>query len=325
MEQSWVKKLKKIGKRHFTLIVIPTSGAQSIRNFRIPFALMAVGLVVIILNIYVFLTYSTQVWQIQSFRQKIAGQDMMISKLKAEKPHVRNVLNRSNLLDNRLLRYRQENEAMVDTWNRLRRKGGYRFPIASRGIFKRQNYQLNTLNSLSKSSSPSVTTSLEQLGYNLDQLDNILGKEEQQQELIFRDLKASERRLDHRPSIRPVEAQICSPFGVRFHPIYRRYIKHDGVDLAVEYGNKVRAGADGVVKFAGWQAGYGLLIIINHEYGYETRYGHNSKLLVHPGQVVKKGQVICLSGNTGESTGPHVHYEVRFKGEPIDPVPFLKE
>ncbi len=325
MEQSWVKKLKKIKKRHFTLIVIPTSGAQSIRNFRIPFALMAVGLVVIILNIYVFLTYSTQVWQIQSFRQKIAGQDMMISKLKAEKPHVRNVLNRSNLLDNRLLRYRQGNEAMVDTWNRLRRKGGYRFPIASRGIFKRQNYQLNTLNSLSKSSSPSVTTSLEQLGHNLDQLDDILGKEEQQQELIFRDLKASERRLDHLPSIRPVEAQICSPFGVRFHPIYRRYIKHDGVDLAVDYGNKVRAGADGVVKFAGWQAGYGLLIIINHEYGYETRYGHNSKLLVYPGQVVKKGQVICLSGNTGESTGPHVHYEVRFKGEPIDPVPFLKE
>ncbi len=325
MEQSWVKKLKKIGKRHFTLIVIPTSGAQSIRNFRIPFAVMAVGLVVIVLNIYVFLTYSTQVWQIQAFRQKIAGQDMMISKLKAEKPHVRNVLNRSNLLDNRLLRYCQENEAMVDTWNRLRRKGGYRFPIASRGIFKRQNYQLNTLNSLSKSSAPSVTTSLEQLGYNLDQLDDILGKEEQQQELIFRDLKASERRLDHLPSIRPAEAQICSPFGVRFHPIYRRYIKHDGVDLAVEYGNKVRAGADGVVKFAGWQAGYGLLIIINHEYGYETRYGHNSKLLVHPGQVVKKGQVICLSGNTGESTGPHVHYEVRFNGEPIDPVPFLKE
>lgn len=325
MERSWFKKLKKFKKLHFTLIVIPTSGAQSIRNFRIPFALMTVGLVVIVLNIYVFLTYSTQVWQIQSFRQEIAGQDMMISKLKAEKPHVRSVLNRGDLLENKLSRYRQENEAMVDTWDRLRRKGGYRFPIASRGIFKRQNYQLNPLNSFSKSSAPSVTTSLEQLDYNLDQLENILGREEEQQKLIVRDLRASERRLDHLPSIRPVEAQICSPFGVRFHPIYRRYIKHDGVDLAVDYGNKVRAGADGVVKFAGWQAGYGLLIIINHEYGYETRYGHNSKLLVHPGQVVKKGQVICLSGNTGESTGPHVHYEVRFNGKPINPAPFLKE
>ncbi len=325
MKQSRFKKLKKIRKRHFTLIVIPNSGAQSIRNFRIPFALMVVGLVVIVLNVYVFLTYSTQVWQIQSFRQKIAGQDMMIAKLKAEKPHVRGVLNRSDGLDHRLLQYRQESEAMVDTWNRLRQKGDYRFPIASRGIFKRQNYQLSTLNSFPKSASPSAITSLEQLDYNLDQLESILGKEEAQQKLVFHDLKASERRLDHLPSVRPVEAQICSPFGVRFHPIYRRYIKHDGVDLAVEYGNKVKAGADGVVQFAGWQAGYGLLIIINHEYGYETRYGHNSKLLVYPGQAVKKGQVICISGNTGESTGPHVHYEVRFNGKPIDPVPFLKE
>lgn len=100
---------------------------------------------------------------------------------------------------------------------------------------------------------------------------------------------------------------------------------HEGVDLAAEYGTKVRATAAGVVSFADWEEGYGYMVKINHDYGYETCYGHNSRLLVYAGETVKKGQVISLSGNTGESTGPHLHYEVRINGKPVNPVPFLKE
>lgn len=159
----------------------------------------------------------------------------------------------------------------------------------------------------------------------MDQLQNILHKETGEQDQLLDNLQAYERRLDHTPSLWPVYAPIVSPFGERFHPIFHKYILHEGVDLGAEYGTRVRATADGTVSFAGWEVGYGNVVIIDHDYGYETRYAHNSHLLVYPGEKVKKGQVISLSGNTGESTGPHVHYEVRINGRPVNPVPFLKE
>ena len=93
----------------------------------------------------------------------------------------------------------------------------------------------------------------------------------------------------------------------------------------MEYGTRVRATAAGTVIFAGWEEGYGYVVKIDHDYGYETRYAHNSRLLVDVGEFVKKGQVVSISGNTGESTGAHLHYEVRINGRPVNPVPFLKE
>ena len=146
-----------------------------------------------------------------------------------------------------------------------------------------------------------------------------------EQNQLLQNLQVYERHLDRTPSIWPVYASIVSSFGRRFHPIYKRYITHKGIDLDVDYGTKVRATADGSVCFAGWEEGYGYVIKINHDYGYETCYAHNSQLLVNQGQFIKKGQVISLSGNTGESTGPHLHYEVRINNKPVNPVLFLKD
>jgi murein DD-endopeptidase MepM/ murein hydrolase activator NlpD len=323
MKHRLFKKLKKLSGRHFTLLVIPKSGTANIHNYRIPFIVILFVFIFIPVNIYIFLTYSIQVWQINGFRHQISNQKQKIAKLTAEKSRVMPVLNKNHHLEVELARYRQENQDMLDTWNRVHQKAHLRVNLASRGFFNRDTNGSYTLTPISKANV--VTTSLEQLDHNLDQLEHIIGKETEEQKQLFQDLKAYEHRLDHMPSIWPVYAKISSPFGVRFHPIYRRYIGHEGVDLAVLSGSKVRAAADGTVSFAGWEAGYGLLIKINHDYGYETRYGHNSSLLVHAGQTVKKGQVICLSGNTGESTGPHVHYEVRMNGRPVNPVPFLKK
>jgi murein DD-endopeptidase MepM/ murein hydrolase activator NlpD len=323
MKHQLLKKLKKLSGRHFTLLVIPKSGTANIHNYRVPFVVILFIFIFIPVNIYIFLTYSIQVWQINGFRHQISNQKQKIAKLAAEKSHVMPVLNKNHHLEVELIRYRQENQEMLDTWNRVRQKGNLRFNLASRGLFDRDTDEPYTLIPISRANT--VTTSLEQLEHNLDQLQDIIGKEIEEQKQLSQDLKTYEKRLDHTPSLWPVHAQIRSPFGMRFHPIYRRYIGHEGVDLAVVSGTKVRAAADGIVSFAGWEAGYGLLIKINHDYGYETRYGHNSSLLVHAGQTVKKGQVICLSGNTGESTGPHVHYEVRINGRPVNPVPFLKK
>lgn len=121
----------------------------------------------------------------------------------------------------------------------------------------------------------------------------------------------------------PVRGQISSSFGPRIHPIYGIPSFHTGIDIAVPEGTPVRAAAAGRVTFAGWESGFGLLVVIDHENGYETYYGHLSKLLVSPGQMVSAGDTIALSGNTGLSTGPHLHFEVRQLGTPVDPRPLL--
>jgi murein DD-endopeptidase MepM/ murein hydrolase activator NlpD len=121
----------------------------------------------------------------------------------------------------------------------------------------------------------------------------------------------------------PVTGPITSPFGWRYHPILRARKFHNGEDIAVPSGTQVHAADSGVVVVSGWEGGYGNYVAIDHGNGISTGYGHNSHLLVHQGEHVVKGQVISLSGSTGLSTGPHVHFEVRKNGEPVDPLSYL--
>jgi murein DD-endopeptidase MepM/ murein hydrolase activator NlpD len=105
----------------------------------------------------------------------------------------------------------------------------------------------------------------------------------------------------------------------RFHPISKRYKRHTGIDYGAPQGTPIFATAGGTVEFAGWRTGYGKLVILRHPNGYRTYYGHCSRLLVAKGAYVKQGQTIAEVGQTGQATGPHVHYEVRIKGTPVDP------
>ncbi len=132
------------------------------------------------------------------------------------------------------------------------------------------------------------------------------------------------RRYDHTPTIWPLEGRITSRFGPRTHPITKKPDHHTGIDIAVPVGTPVKAVADGVVHFSGWSPGYGYTIILDHDYGLQTLYAHNSKLLVGAGTVVKKGQIVAHSGNTGNSTGPHLHFEIIRRGQAIDPMTYLK-
>lgn len=123
----------------------------------------------------------------------------------------------------------------------------------------------------------------------------------------------------------PVKGRITSAFGWRYHPILRTKRYHNGEDIAVPSGTPVHAADGGIVAVSGWRGGYGNYVAINHGNNISTGYGHNSRLLVHQGERVSKGQVIALSGSTGLSTGPHVHFEVRKNGTPVDPLPYLPE
>ncbi len=111
----------------------------------------------------------------------------------------------------------------------------------------------------------------------------------------------------------------------RYHPILKRIQSHTGIDFGCDRGTKVYATGDGVVAEAstGYNGGYGRQVLLNHGFGYKTRYAHLDKVLVEPGQRVTRGQVIALTGNSGRSTGPHLHYEVIRRGVPVNPINYF--
>lgn len=141
-------------------------------------------------------------------------------------------------------------------------------------------------------------------------------------------LRAAQQRvafLAHKPDMLPVPGPVVSGFGWRTNPLGGLAAEfHDGVDISVPVGTPVHATADGTVSYAGWYNGYGLYVQINHGYGIVTFYGHNSRILVHTGEHVVRGQVIALSGDTGHSTGPHVHFGVHYRGLPVNPLQFIQ-
>jgi murein DD-endopeptidase MepM/ murein hydrolase activator NlpD len=131
--------------------------------------------------------------------------------------------------------------------------------------------------------------------------------------------------IESLPLARPVAEgfRTSSPFGPRFHPIYAVDRLHAGQDFAAPIGIPVRATGSGVVLSAGWAGGYGWLVQVDHGQGMVTRYAHLSEMLVTPGQPVALGAVVGLVGNTGGSTGPHLHYETRVEDGPLDPMLFM--
>ncbi len=133
-----------------------------------------------------------------------------------------------------------------------------------------------------------------------------------------RDGKAPGLTMDRAPFS---YTRISSPFSPhRRHPITRRVQAHEGVDLKGRYGTAIHATGEGIVTYAGWQQGYGRIVIIDHNNGYQTRYAHLSAISTHPGARVERGQTIGRLGNSGASTGHHLHFEVRVKGMPRDPI-----
>ena len=124
--------------------------------------------------------------------------------------------------------------------------------------------------------------------------------------------------------ILPVRGRISDGYGYRIHPVLKRRRLHKGLDIAAKTGSVVKAAASGQVSFSGTMGGYGKLIIIDHVGGYETRYAHNSRLLVKQGQRVRQGQKVALVGSTGLTTGPHLHFEIRKYQKATNPKTYLR-
>lgn len=161
----------------------------------------------------------------------------------------------------------------------------------------------------------------------IDQLSKQLYVQSKSYDEVWQLVKNKANMLSSIPAIQPVAnkdlTRVASGYGWRIHPIYKTEKFHEGMDFTAPVGTEIHATGIGVVsKVENDGRGYGNNVIINHGYGYETLYGHMSRFSVRPGQKVKRGDLIGYVGNTGTSTGPHLHYEVRKNGNPVNPVNF---
>ena len=158
----------------------------------------------------------------------------------------------------------------------------------------------------------------------LDRLDQMVYTQVKSYDYLASQVDSNKARTAHMPARQPLPGKylrtMASGYGVRRDPVYGTMKFHEGMDFSAPVGTPVYATADGSVRIASWQSAYGNMVEIDHGFNYATRYAHLSKLIARPGQQVKRGDLIGLVGNTGKSTGPHLHYEVRYRGAPQNPV-----
>jgi len=142
---------------------------------------------------------------------------------------------------------------------------------------------------------------------------------------IARRMEQNKTFFSHLPAIKPMNGSYSlNGFGMRVHPVLRVYRMHDGIDIINDVGTNVYAAGDGVVRFAGrTQGGYGVVVEVDHGYGYSSLYAHLSQVLVKSGRTVKRGELIARCGRTGLVSGPHLHYEIRHNGAKQNPVDYF--
>ncbi len=181
----------------------------------------------------------------------------------------------------------------------------------------------DALNGIGGPPEDDASTEFSELQRQIDQIREAIELRRESQEEVQGFLNDQRSLLAAKPKGWPVKGWLTSSFGMRNSPFSGKLKMHEGLDIASRTGTPVYATADGIVSRAETAAGYGKMVVIDHGYGFKTLYGHNSKLFVKVGQRVKRGDKIAAVGNTGTSTGSHVHYEVRLNGVPLNPKKYL--
>ena len=172
---------------------------------------------------------------------------------------------------------------------------------------------------------PAAEANLSALPGKLSSLEGEASRQEQSLRELQEYFDDQRSLLASTPSIWPTRGWVTSDFGTRIDPYTAERKMHQGMDIATPHGQVVYTPSDGTVVFIGLEGGYGKVLVIDHGYGVKTRYGHLSEISVHLGARVKRGDRVASVGNTGRSTGPHLHYEVRVNGIPENPRKFILE
>ena len=246
---------------------------------------------------------------IETWRSKLSEQDDVVEQLREQSVARRQAVGRQIAeMQARLWRMEALASYMHETAGLPKDEFDFDAPVSQGGPLNNEAQVLEVDN---------LDTQLASLSQRLKQRETELSILDQVLLGIYNDKGA-------RPSGAPiVKGWMSSPYGERVDPISGKKAWHEGMDFAGAKGSEVIAVANGVVVFAGYRDGYGQLVEISHGKDLRTRYGHHEEVLVHAGQSVKRGDVIALMGNSGRSTGPHVHFEVLKEGRPVNPARYV--
>lgn len=306
------KKNNKPDRREYTLMVVPHHG-QAVRSIRVPiiavkYAISALCLIMVFM-VGSFINYhytvsaaSTEKVELEKLRENNGNQVKQIEQLAKTTANLQSDMERLNSLDAELRRI-VNNE---DTANTSR--AGLVRPSAT----------------YDGQGGPRIQPDISDIENTVNDLQAAISVRERSLEELKQQLLAKRARQAATPSIWPTSGDVTSRFGWRSSPGGWGSEYHPGIDIANSIGTPIMATADGeVTRSSDAGDGYGRMVQIDHGNGIVTIYGHNSQLLVRVGQVVKKGDVIAYLGNTGYSTGPHCHYEIRVNGTAVNPATFL--
>lgn len=305
------KTSKKTDNREYTLMLIPHDG-EKVRRIQIPIRTVkySISLLCIITVIMIgsFVDYrhtissaSTQQTELENLRQTNGIQVGQIEKLAKDTSNLQTDMERLNSLDAELRRIVNNDDA-INT---------------SRAGFNRPSVSYNG------QGGPQVQPYINDIKGIVNDLQWATKVREESLLELKQELLNKKIRMDSTPSIWPTNGDVTSRFGWRSSPFNGGSDWHPGIDIANSSGTTIVATADGEVAQSEWYGGYGNMVKIDHGNGIATIYGHNSQVIVHAGQRVKKGQIIAYMGSTGYSTGSHLHYEIRVNGTAVNPTNFL--
>ena len=293
--------------REITFMIVPHNSAKGIVNFRLRewlvYSLIAVFFVSIVL-VGSSIVYSSMM------TRKLIHYNLMLQVNEEQKGRIDYFSGEVNHLKKAL-------KELVDRDSELRRLLGLKM---------KDNKDINEMLAANKNPMPvslldsTTNYKIDKITHELSYIDESIKQDNESLKALHQTVTYLKSRFAVTPSIWPIYGRIVSGFGYRYMP-WRGF--HTGIDITAWYGNPVRVTASGVVSFAGWKGGFGKCVIVDHGYGIQTLYGHNSKLLVQAGQHVIKGQIISEIGATGFATGPHCHYEIRKNNLAISPMRYL--
>jgi len=308
-----VKKSRKTKKKeYFTFMFLPGPNAR-VRTLSISKSVLKTGFFsfvsVLIFSLYLVYEYNDvkdKVWELQSVREELMQQKAQVQNFAL------------NILD-----YKRQMFLLRDLDTKLRRVvslGPRDKAQQVLGIGGPDELGLQNLTSLGEKKQEEA---LKEMHQELTQLKGAASKQEASLQMLIEYFEDKRSLYASTPSVWPVRGWVTSPFGTRTSPFSGILKFHEGIDIAAQTGTQVMAPADGVVIKAGFGTGYGNMVEISHGYGIKTLFAHNSRLNVKAGQRVRRGEVISYVGDSGSSTGPHLHYEVRQNGLPVNPVKYM--
>ncbi|QEK11921.1 M23 family metallopeptidase [Crassaminicella thermophila] len=309
------KKLQQIADESLHIMIVPHSG-KSVRQLKLKkFILYSFVIFIIALCLTLFFLINYNIRLNQQLHKKTEDFAKLQEINKKQSLEIKSLKNKTYEVSKKL---EILNELEIQVRSLMGLKSTKKTSL-SKPISRSSSRTIFSVQSMPKSDShDSIDMELKRLTSEMDHEVKSLND-------LMDDVKKRLKFLAAKPTKRPASGKITSKFGYRISPITNRIQFHKGIDIANKEGTNIIAAGTGIVTFSGWNSGYGKTIIISHGYGYRSVYAHNKKNLVNVGQKVQKGDIIAKMGSTGRSTGPHVHFEIHYKGKQIDPLTILNK